>query len=177
MRYRAALDGVVRRRQDGGIGLWVARDRSLESTPPVVSRWSNHGQGCIGSLGMPTIAGVVPSAPRSEQPLSVQWTSIFGQFVPAFAGFGARCDTFDGISLPLDLTAANPPACCLQNSLDQILAPTPPTAGVVNWAITLPNNPQLLGKESFRQGFCFDVPGYPRFGSMTDGLLMRLGDR
>ncbi len=160
----------------GGCGTSYTNDLWALSLP-VNSRWSNYGQGCVGSLGTPTIAVVAPSAPIVGTTMNVRLTNIFGQFVPAFAAFGAQRDTFSGIPLPLDLTAVGLPSCWLQNSTDQILTLTPPTGGIVNWPISLPNNPQLLGSEFFLQGFCFEAPGYPRFGSMTDGLLLRLGDR
>ena len=107
----------------------------------------------------------------------VRSRNIFGTFVPAFAAVGFSRTTWGGIPLPVDLAPVGLPGCPLQNSMEQVLTLTAPISGVVNWSIALPNNPLLLGAELFAQGLGLEVPGYPRFASMTDGLQMRLGDR
>ncbi len=159
----------------GGCGTSYTNDLWALSLP-VYSRSSNYGQACIGSLGTPTISVTAPSAPILGTTVNVRLTNIFGSFIPAFAALGFQRATFAGIPLPLDLTVAGLPGCLLQNSADQILVLTPPSSGIVNWPIVLPNSAQLLGAELFLQGLGFEVPGYPRWGSMTDGLVLRLGD-
>ena len=159
----------------GGCGTSYTNDLWALSLP-VYARSSNYGQACVGSLGTPTIAVVAPSAPIVGTTVNVQMTNIFGLFFPAFAALGFQRATFGGIPLPLELTVVGLPGCWLQNSADQVLTLTPPVGGIVNWPLPLPNSAQLLGSEIFLQGLGLEVPGYPRFGSMTDGLLLRLGD-
>ena len=160
----------------GGCGTTYTNDL-WQLTLPVYSRSSNYGQACVGSLGTPTIGVTAPSAPILGTTVNVRLTNIFGTFVPAFAALGFQRATFGGIPLPLDLTVLGLPGCFLQNSADQFLTLTAPSGGIVNWQLPLPNSPQLLGAELFLQGLGLEVPGYPRWGSMTDGLLLRLGDR
>lgn len=85
-----------------------------------------------------------------------------GLLRPLLPAIGFQRATWGGIPLPLDLALVGLPGCWLLNSLDQALTLTAPQAGVVHWPIALPNNPQLLGAEVYLQGFCFELPGFPR---------------
>ncbi len=145
---------------------------------PVFASSETYGQGCVGTLGMPTMAIEAPSRPLVGTTLNLRFVGVPGQFIPAIGAYGEQRDTYVGIPLPLDLTVVGLPGCTLWTSAeDTFVLPAPNGTGSVVWAVAIPNDPLLLGTSSFFQGLCFELPGYPRWASMSNAVGVRIGNQ
>ena len=70
------------------------------------------------------------------------------------------------------------PGCTLWTSAEEtFVLPAPNNTGSVLWAVAIPNDPLLLGTSSFFQGLCFELPGYPRWASMSNAVGVRIGNQ
>jgi hypothetical protein len=47
----------------------------------------------------------------------------------------------------------------------------------VPWPIAIPASPPLVGSELYFQALTIELPGFPRWSSLSNGLAVRLGDR
>jgi hypothetical protein len=140
---------------------------------PFFSRWASYGSGCLGTLGIPQMQVTNDSAPVLGTTLQLRLTNIPGFIVPALGALG-----FSRLPLPLDLGPVGLPGCSLLNSAEEIRVIGPPSGtGQVVWSVPIPNLGQLLGAEVFFQGLCFELPGWPLWASLSNGLQVRLGNR
>ena len=145
---------------------------------PVYSRWEAYGQGCVGSLGSPTLFVDGASAPIVGTTLNLRLTNIPGVILPAVAAYGYSRTLWNGLPLPVDLAAVGLPGCNLYNSAEATFGLTAPNGtGTILWPVQIPNNPALLGGEVFLQTLQFELPGFPRWGAVSNGVAVRIGDR
>jgi hypothetical protein len=145
---------------------------------PVFARSEPYGAGCVGSLGAPGLALLSPSTPVVGTTMNLQVSNVPGIFVPALGAMGVSRSSWLGLPLPFDLTPAGIPGCLLHQSADVTIALGAPNGtGLVPWPIAIPNNPLLLGSELYFQALTIELPGFPRWSSLSNGLAVRLGDR
>jgi len=161
----------------GGCGTSYTNDLwSLQL--PVFARSEVYGTGCMGSAGMPTLAVEAPSTPVIGTTLTLRYSNVPGTFIPALGAYGFSRTSWSGIPLPVDLGVAGLPGCPLHQSAEVTATLAAPNGtGVVLWPIPIPNQPALLGGEVFFQTLHLELPTYPRWGSISNGLAVRLGDR
>jgi hypothetical protein len=145
---------------------------------PVFARSEPYGAGCVGSIGAPGLALLAPSTPVVGTAMNLQVSNVPGIFVPALGAMGVSRSSWLGLPLPFDLTPAGIPGCLLHQSADVTIALGAPNGtGLVPWPIAIPNNPLLLGSELYFQALTIELPGFPRWSSLSNGLAVRLGDR
>jgi hypothetical protein len=161
----------------GGCGTSYTNDLwSLQL--PVFARSEQYGAGCVGSIGAPGLALLTPSSPVVGTTMNLQVSNVPGIFVPALGAMGVSRSTWLGLPLPFELTPAGIPGCLLHQSADVTIAlGAPAGTGLVPWPIAIPNNPLLLGSELYFQALTLELPGFPRWSSLSNGLAVRLGDR
>jgi hypothetical protein len=141
---------------------------------PVYARHETYGQGCMGSLGMPTLLVDPATAPVIGTTLQLIYQNVPGTFIPAIAGFGYS----RGSPFPLDLTSAGLPGCQLLHSLEVTGAVGAPNGtGRVTWSLPIPNSTNLLATDLFLQCLHLEVPGFARWASLSNGVGIRFGDR
>jgi hypothetical protein len=145
---------------------------------PVFARSEPYGAGCVGSIGAPGLALLAPSTPVVGTTMNLQVSNVPGIFIPALGAMGTSRTSWLGLPLPFDLAPAGIPGCLLHQSAEATLALGAPNGtGVVPWPIAIPNNPLLLGVELYFQALTLELPGFPRWASLSNGLAVRLGDR
>ncbi len=145
---------------------------------PVYSRSEMYGIGCAGVLGLPTLTVEAPSAPIVGTTFNLRLTNIPGVILPAVAAYGYSRTLWNGLPLPVDLAAVGLPGCNLYNSAEATFGLTAPNGtGTILWPVQIPNNPALLGGEVFLQTLQFELPGWPRWGGVSNGVAIRIGDR
>lgn len=99
-------------------------------------------------------------------------------FSTSFGVLGFNRTTFLGQPLPFDLGFFGLPTCFSWTSADNSYPMTLPNAqGVASWSIPLPNAPFLLGFELNLQALSFEAPGFSRWASVSNGLIVRCGNR
>lgn len=155
----------------GGCGSALANDLwSLQI--PVYSRYETYGQGCIGSLGMPTLVVDHATPPIIGTTLELIYQNVPGSFIPAIGAYG----TSRSSPLPLDLGVIGLPGCQLWHSAEVTGAIGAPNgSGRVRWQVPLPNSAVLLGSEVFFQCLHLEVPGFIRWASTSNGVATRIG--
>lgn len=161
----------------GGCGTSYTNDLwSLQL--PVFARSEQYGAGCVGSIGAPGLALLAPSSPVVGTTMNLQVSNVPGVFIPALGAMGTSRTSWLGLPLPFDLAPAGIPGCLLHQSAEATLALGAPNGtGVVPWPVAIPNNPLLLGSELYFQALTLELPGFPRWSSLSNGLAVRLGDR
>jgi hypothetical protein len=83
-----------------------------------------------------------------------------------------------GLPLPFELTPAGIPGCQLHQSAEVTLALTAPGGtGLVPWPIAIPASPPLVGSELYFQALTIELPGFPRWSSLSNGLAIRIGSQ
>jgi hypothetical protein len=141
---------------------------------PVYSRYESYGQGCIGSIGLPTLLVDPATAPIVGTTLSLIYQNVPGSFIPAIGSYGSS----RAAPLPLDLGVVALPGCLLWHSAEVTGAIGAPNGtGRVVWPVPIPNNPNLLGSEIFFQGLHLELPGFQRWASVSNGVAVRIGER
>jgi hypothetical protein len=155
----------------GGCGSTFANDLwSLQI--PVYSRHETYGQGCLGSIGMPTLVVDPATAPVIGTTLELIYQNVPGSFIPAIGSYG----TSRSSPLPVDLGVVGLPGCQLWQSAEVTGAiGAPNLSGRVRWPVQLPNSMILLGSEIFFQCLHLEVPGFPRWASTSNGVAVRIG--
>ncbi|MBL8726329.1 MAG: PKD domain-containing protein [Planctomycetes bacterium] len=128
------------------------------------------GAGCAGSLGVPR--NTVVSPPRLGQSMASNYTNLAQDVVFALVGFSR---TMSGVgALPFDLTAVGAPGCWARVSPDAVLVLVG-NAGVVNFAMAIPNSAAYLGAQLFTQGLSLDtVNALGAVASDANGAILGL---
>lgn len=116
--------------------------------------YTSYGAGCAGTLGVPTLA----AAAASPVPVLGSTFSLAIGNLPAgigLVGFGFSNTSWNGLPLPLPLTAYGIPACSLWASPDSTgLVLGSPTA---TWSLSIPNWSGLFGMPFYNQAFSLDA--------------------
>ncbi|MFN6146384.1 MAG: lectin-like protein [Planctomycetota bacterium] len=145
---------------------------------PVFARAEAYGAACVGSLGAPGLALLPPSSPVVGTTMDLRISNVPGLFVPAIGAMGVSRTSWLGLPLPFELTPAGIPGCQLHQSAEVTLALTAPNGtGLVPWPIAIPTSPQLVGAEIFLQALTIELPGFPRWSSLSNGLAIRIGSQ
>jgi hypothetical protein len=126
---------------------WLYRHGTLTST------FSQFGQGCAGSVGMPELA-IADGMPVVGTRMKVACTSLQpDHFTTMWMGF-SRTNWSLG-SLPYDLGAFGMTGCTLFVSGDFVV-PLLNWNGVAVWHLSIPNAPQILGLPFYLQAGVID---------------------
>jgi hypothetical protein len=145
---------------------------------PVFSRYESYGQGCMGSLGMPTLSFDASTSPVIGTTFNLIYDNVPGGALPAFGAYGYSRTSYFGVPLPIDLGVAGLPGCPLLQSADEAPTLTAPNGtGQVIWPVAIPNNAQLLGGELFFQALHLELFGFPTWAAMSNGVAVRIGDQ
>lgn len=138
---------------DGGVGntqTWIY-------APTAEPAFRVGGMGCVGSAGLPSLAlsgGVQPWLGDTYQ---VRTSPVPSPGASVLV-LGASDATWNGLSLPLDLSLLGMPGCRLYLSLD-VLIPFANSNPIV--PLTIPNDGSLLGANLFHQTAILDTPANP----------------
>jgi hypothetical protein len=144
---------------------------------PVYSRGESYGQGCNGSLGVPTLSIDPPTKPVIGTTMNLRLSNIPGTILPTLGAYGYSRTSWNGIPLPLDLAPAGLPGCpLLTNTEVTATLASPGGTGTVLWPVPIPNSPVLLGGEIYFQSLHFELPGFPRWAALTNGIAIRIGE-
>ena len=145
---------------------------------PVFARAEAYGAACVGSLGAPGLALLPPSSPVVGTTMDLRISNVPGLFVPAIGAMGVSRTSWLGLPLPFELTPAGIPGCQLHQSAEVTLALTAPGGtGLVPWPIAIPASPPLVGSELYFQALTIELPGFPRWSSLSNGLAIRIGSQ
>ena len=145
---------------------------------PVFARAEAYGAACVGSLGAPGLTLLPPSSPVVGTTMNLRISNVPGLFVPAIGAMGVSRTSWLGLPLPFELTPAGIPGCQLHQSAEVTLALTAPNGtGLVPWPIAIPTSPPLVGAELFFQALTIELPGFPRWSSLSNGLAIRIGSQ
>jgi hypothetical protein len=145
---------------------------------PTFWRWSSYGAGCVGSRGIPALSVASGSTAILGQTLQLELANVPAFFSSSFGVLGFNRTTFLGQPLPFDLGFFGLTGCFSWTSADNSYPMSAPNAqGVSSWSMALPNAPFLLGFELNLQALSFEVPGFSRWASVSNGLIVRCGNR
>ncbi|MCC7062487.1 MAG: hypothetical protein IT456_06755 [Planctomycetes bacterium] len=161
----------------GGCGTSLT-DEVWNINLPVFWRWSTFGAGCVGTRGIPSLSVVPGSTGVLGQTLHLQLGNVPAFFSTSFGVLGFNRTTFLGQPLPYSLAPFGLTGCQTWTSSDSSYPMSLPNPlGFASWDLPLPNVPYLLGFELNLQALSFEVPGYFRWASVSNGVIVRLGDR
>jgi hypothetical protein len=140
-----------------GRGLWTIAIRE-----PVVAQL---GQGCAGTFGTPALTA---SAPALGKPVALLCANLRPGQQGLFA-LGVSATIYQGLPLPLDLTALGMPGCFARTSAESLVLGMN-TTGVLESTIAMPTTPSSLGFQFFVQAFSQD-PLINAFGAAASNAL------
>ncbi len=140
-----------------GRGLWTIAIRE-----PVVAQL---GQGCAGTFGTPALTA---SAPELGKPVALRCANLRPGQQGLFA-LGVSATIYQGLPLPLDLTALGMPGCFARTSAESLVLGMN-TTGVLESTIAMPTTPSSLGFQFFVQAFSQD-PLINAFGAAASNAL------
>lgn len=140
-----------------GRGLWTIAIRE-----PVVAQL---GQGCAGTFGTPALTA---SAPELGKPVALRCSNLRPGQQGLFA-LGVSATIYQGLPLPLDLTALGMPGCFARTSAESLVLGMN-TTGVLESTIAMPTTPSSLGFQFFVQAFSQD-PLINAFGAAASNAL------
>ncbi|MFT4514212.1 MAG: arylsulfatase B [Planctomycetota bacterium] len=111
---------------------------------------TTFGDGCSGGGISPTLGAL--SSPTPGANFTLQTTGLSGSELATVGAVGFTDQTWNGVPLPVDLTAAGFTGCSLH--IDPILTfVAVPTGTSSSWTVALPNNAALIGQQLFAQAF------------------------
>ena len=134
---------------------------------PVTSTATQFGTGC----GTPSMVFTPTSTAILGQPLTSEVTNAPSPF--CLVAFGTSNTVLPGIgALPLDLTFLGMTGCTLYQSNDRFGLQTSPggSPSQRSFSVTVPSNPQLLGKNAYFQAFCL-APGVNPRGIISSNAI------
>lgn len=154
----------------GNAGATWHRTRTIRFVTGYVASSAAHQPGCLGPVGVPTLAATSGSRPALGTTFQVRFTNLPN--TPAslvFAALGGSDQTWNGTPLPLDLTPIGYTSCMLriEPATIELLSNN---AGIANWGIAVPNTPSLDGAVFFLQGLVL-TPGFNPGGGVTSSSL------
>jgi len=148
--YDVGRDALV---QYGGFG---SSFDTWELTEASAARWLAYGNGCAGSVGVPTLDAQPGSAPLVGQPLVLELDDL-----PAtplvFVAAGLSRTQNGGVPLPLELSVLGMPGCAQFVGELGLLQAAPAAAGAATWSLQLPSTAALAGLELYFQGLVPDA--------------------
>jgi hypothetical protein len=93
-----------------------------------------------------------------------------------FLAIGGSSTSWLGVPLPLDLAIVGMPGCALLVALTKVFAAetteVTPGLGAATFTLRIPDQPALLGRTAFAEGFVANPPGSPTLGATTHGLAL-----
>lgn len=146
---------------------------------PVVSRNSTFGAGCQGSNGRTLALTVVAgSTAHIGQQLQMQLANVPTTLAAPYLLLGISKTQIQGLPLPMNLSLIGLPGCTGYSSADLKSPMTlANTTGISSWTLNIPNGSYLLGMELHLQGLCFEIPSFSRWGSVSNAITARIGNR
>ncbi|HEU4418942.1 MAG TPA: hypothetical protein VFT55_08385 [Planctomycetota bacterium] len=164
--------GIYPPRAEAGIAHDFVRDRlvafggveangaTLNDTWEYGAQFQPFGMGCLGSAGVPALAGGLPA--RIGSTASADITNLPPNSPYAFLAVGLSRTQWAHGSLPMQLASSGMPGCRTYTSVDQIFT-LPASGGTATWTCNVPNLPSLVGQAFYLQGISFD-PGVNAVG-------------
>lgn len=135
----------------------------------------NAYPGCSGSAGVPVLAAKNHDRPwlQSQFTMTVDTLPIDRTCV-CIGLLGFDRDNLNGTPLPLDLGIIGAPGCALYVDpfFDQLLGNN---LGQVEWSITIPNLPSLIGLKFFTQTMVLDPAANPLGAAFSNACEARIG--
>lgn len=140
--------------------MWNVYTTAWQDASPVAS-YAPFGTGCVGALGVPTLAAQAASRPALGSNFSLAIGNL--PFSTALVATGlSSTQTGGGLPLPLDLTVLGMTGCT--QYVDALVLDFVVGAGnQADWTWAIPNQPDLFGALFFNQAFAFD-PAANGFG-------------
>jgi hypothetical protein len=111
------------------------------------------GSGCFGSAGVPV--HTVTGTPDIGGQLQFNAGTLPNPSVAALL-LGFQNQTYNGLPLPMDLTALGAPTCFLRTDIAVTQAAL--ANGSASWTLTLPNDPTIIGASLYSQTAVVDPP-------------------
>jgi len=132
------------------------------------------GAGCPGSVGVPSLAA--SGLPWTGDQVGLELSAVpSGPGVAVFV-FGLSDTMWNGLPLPLPLTALSMPACNLHLSADLPEAVVYPGATAAS-ALPIPNSASVVGVEVHVQALALDAAAPGGFGALSNALTLLIGSR
>ncbi len=143
----------------------------------VVARFANYGNGCPPLSGIvPTLSKVPGTSSRSGDTLGIRLANLPTVLTVALPFFGYNRSSWNGLPLPLDLTAFGMPGCTLWAELltsGVVVAFT----GSADWLLPIPASPFFLGTSLYFQAVVLDAQaGNAQGAVMTNAARVVIGN-
>lgn len=139
------------------------------------TRTKEFGSGCKGSAGTPRLLAHSTLRPVYGKTFSFGLINIPNQAQGIFF-LGASNRQYGAISLPFDLSPIGMTSCSLLVSLD-LAIPFVAQNGQARLSLALPRNNSLPGTLGYFQALVFDRTANSGGGTVSNGLLVRVGLR
>jgi hypothetical protein len=155
----------------GGIhaGQWQ-RTRTIAFVTGSIASTSPHQPGCLGPVGVPTLAAVGGSRPVLGTTVNLRFTNLPNTPVSlVFAALATDDQNWGAQALPVDLTPLGYSSCLLRVA-PEVIEPLSNLGGFANWNIAVPATPTLDGAQFFLQGLVL-TPGFNPGGGVTSSSL------
>ena len=130
------------------------------------------GSGCAGTAGTPAVRGTPPYIASTFR---LEMTNIGASGRGVFH-IGASRTMWNGNPLPFDLGGLGAPGCRLLVGVDVLLGGTR-SGSLWTLAVTLPNDPSLIGQSVFAQGWGTDPGGNTAQLVFGNGVDIRVGSK
>lgn len=154
----------------GNQGSTWHRTRTIQFGTGFVASSVAHQAGCLGPVGVPTLAALGGSRPVLGTTFQLRYTNLPNSPLSlVFAALGYSDQAWSGVPLPVDLTPLGFTSCLLRIE-PTVLEPLANVGGLANWNITVPNTPSLDGAQFFLQGLVL-TPGFNPGGGVTSSSL------
>ena len=143
--------------------------------PQIAASWQGFGQGCVGSSGVPALAPAPGQLPWLGKPFVTRIDNVpLGMLRIPFGLLGASKSTWNGLSLPFDLTAIGMAGCTLYTGAE-VTVTLPASAGVATWNITIPPDVVLVGALVYQQAFVLDAGANPLGATTSNAGELKIG--
>lgn len=151
-------------------GMTFHRTRTIQFVSGFVAGSVAHQAGCLGPVGVPTLAALGGSRPVLGTTFQLRFTNLPNSPLSlVFAALGYSDQAWSGVPLPIDLTPLGFPSCLLRIE-PAVLEPLANVGGLANWSIPVPATPSLDGLPFFLQGLVL-TPGFNPGGGVTSSSL------
>jgi hypothetical protein len=143
----------------------------------VVARFASYGNGCPPLSGIvPTLSKTPGTSSRSGDTLGIRLANLPTVLTVALPFFGYNRTRWNGLPLPLDITAFGMPGCTLWAELlssGVVVAFT----GSADWLLPIPADPYFLGTSLYFQAVVLDAQaGNAQNAVMTNAARVVIGN-